>query len=34
MRTFIIAVVCLIILAVASYLAGGRELLEVLSWRQ
>lgn len=32
MRKFLIAAVSLAVLAVASYHAGGRELMEVLSW--
>jgi hypothetical protein len=32
MRKTLITLACLAVLAVASYYAGGRELLEVLSW--
>jgi hypothetical protein len=32
MRNALIIAACLAVLAVASYYAGGRELLEVLSW--
>lgn len=32
MRKATIIAACVAVLAVASYYAGGRELLEVLSW--
>lgn len=32
MRTALIITACLAVLAVASYYAGGRELLGVLAW--